>query len=88
MLDQHYSDVIDTKDFKALLASYPVVVPEKLAEVEEERHSTIPKALRERTPAHLTKTEVQRLVDWKLYVGPLCPAQRDGDIRGSRAFDY
>ena len=61
-------DVINLDDFNGLLVKYKDVVPDKLEELEKQRLEIIPKALAERTDAHLTKTEVQTLLDWKLYV--------------------
>lgn len=63
-------DTISYADFVKLLETYKNVVPTKLEELEEQRLKIIPKALSERTGdgAHLTKAELQTLVDWKLYV--------------------
>jgi hypothetical protein len=51
------------------LSQYPETVPSKLADLEEQRLSTIPTVLAQRRSegqAYLTKTEVATLVDWKL----------------------
>lgn len=81
MLEQHYSETISDADFAAILQSYPDQVPQKLDELEQQRLVSIPKALSERKPAHLTKLEVQTLVDWKLYVESLVMGvPRRGDI--------
>lgn len=68
MLKQHYSENIEPTKFKHLLDSYKDEVPQKLAELEKHRLKIIPEALSERNATHLTKKEVQTLVDWKLYV--------------------
>jgi hypothetical protein len=70
MDDLHSYETITYATFSELLDSYKELVPSKLDELEEQRLVTIPKSLSERTDdAHLKKTEVQKLVDWKLYVG-------------------
>ena len=62
-------DRIAGSDFEEILLQYPDTVPAKLADLEEQRLSTIPDVLAERRAegqAYLTKTEVATLVDWKL----------------------
>jgi len=62
-------DRIAGSDFEEIISQYADTVPAKLADLEEQRLSTIPKALAERRAegqAYLTKTEVATLVDWKL----------------------
>ena len=69
MASQYAFDRIAGSDFDDILSKYPDTVPAKLADLEEQRLSTIPKALAERRAegqAYLTKTEVATLVDWKL----------------------
>ena len=69
MDDLYDYEKITHEIFSELLGSYKELVPSKLDELEEQRLETIPKALSERADdAHLKKTEVQKLVDWKLYV--------------------
>lgn len=60
--------MISLEEFEALLDKYSEHVPTKLAELEEERLRSIPAALTKRKEASLQKTEVQSLVEWKLYV--------------------
>ena len=69
MGSQHAFDRIAASDFEEILSQYPDTVPAKLADLETQRLSTIPKALAERRAegqAYLTKSEVATLVDWKL----------------------
>ena len=68
MLEKYYIETISAEDFDAVLKTYDDQVPEKLHKLEDQRLHIISKALSERKPAYLTKTEVQTLVDWKLYV--------------------
>ncbi|KAF1347812.1 hypothetical protein BDV97DRAFT_370702 [Delphinella strobiligena] len=74
MLKQHYSENIEPTKFKHLLDSYKDEVPQKLAELEKHRLKIIPEALSERNATHLTKKEVQTLVDWKLHHGTFRPS--------------
>jgi hypothetical protein len=69
MGSQHAIDRIAGSDFEEILSQYPETVPAKLADLEEQRLSTIPDALAKRRAegrAYLTKAEVATLVDWKL----------------------
>ena len=62
-------DHISGSDFDDILSQYPETVPVKLADLEEQRFSTIPTLLSDRRKedqAYLTKAEVATLVDWKL----------------------
>lgn len=69
MDETHNYETITYKTFSELLDSYKELVPSKLDELEKQRLEIIPKSLSERTDdAHLKKPEVQKLVDWKLYV--------------------
>jgi hypothetical protein len=69
MDDLHSYETITHATFSELLDSYKELVPSKLDELEEQRLEIIPKSLSERADdAHLKKIEVQKLVDWKLYV--------------------
>lgn len=66
MDQQHAFGNINVSTFDGLLQQYPNVVPEKVAVLEEQRLNVIPKAVKEREPAFLTKPELVTLVDWKL----------------------
>jgi len=69
MGSQYAIDRITGSDFEEILSQYPDTVPTKLADLEEQRLSTIPNALATRRAegqAYLTKAEVATLVDWKL----------------------
>jgi hypothetical protein len=69
MSSQHAFDRITDTEFEGILSQYPDVVPSKLADLEEQRFSTIPDVLAKRRAegqAYLTKAEVATLVDWKL----------------------
>jgi len=59
-------DDIDASTFNEVLEQYPTVVPEKLADLEEQRLNIIPNALKERDPPFLTMAELTVLMDWKL----------------------
>jgi hypothetical protein len=68
-MSQYAFDRISKDDFEHILAQYPKTVPPKLADLEEQRLSTIPAKLKEREAkgnAHLTKIQLATLVDWKL----------------------
>ena len=68
-MSQYAFDRISKDDFEQILAQYPKTVPSKLADLEEQRLSTIPAKLKERKAkgnAYLTKGELATLVDWKL----------------------
>lgn len=68
-MSQYAFDHISKDDFEQILAQYPETVPAKLADLEEQRLSTIPAKLKERKArgnTYLTKSEVATLVDWKL----------------------
>jgi hypothetical protein len=65
-------EAITAADFDACLDRYDEVVSDKLRELDEFRFVTIPAELKKRRNAKggawLAKEEVQKLVDWKLYV--------------------
>lgn len=68
-------DTIHQDTFNAILSRYPFLVPERLKELDTLRYDTIPSALAERRATHsdadqgsLTKQELEKLVEWKLYV--------------------
>jgi len=66
----HYAfESITLDTFNEVVDQYQHVVPEKLADLEEQRFQIIPSTLTERISEgvfHLTKDEVVTLVDWKL----------------------
>lgn len=61
---------ISKEAFNAVLARYPSTVPENLRELDALRYDTIPATVtsRNKKGAYLTKDEVEKLVEWKLYV--------------------
>ncbi|KAF2441427.1 hypothetical protein P171DRAFT_434128 [Karstenula rhodostoma CBS 690.94] len=63
---------ISQETFNATLSRYPSTVPEKLRELDVLRYDTIPTtvASRAKEGAYLAKDEVEKLVEWKLYVNP------------------
>ena len=66
-------EIIDSTAFDELLGMYPSVVPEKLSELDEQRYDIIPGSIKKQTGStSLTKAQVAKLVDWKLYVCMLC----------------
>lgn len=75
-MEQHYHfDTISPEVFDNLLGQYPKVVPEKLAELEEQRLRIIPQSVRSRRPeAYFTKDELVTLMDWKLAHGVFRPS--------------
>ncbi|KAK3114984.1 hypothetical protein LTR53_006113 [Teratosphaeriaceae sp. CCFEE 6253] len=62
---------IDLATFQTLLAEYPRYLPNtsSLADLEQQRLNTIPRAVRSRDPQHVTKSELVLLMDWKLAHG-------------------
>ena len=61
---------IPKESFLKILARYPSAAPEKLRDLDVLRYDTIPATLAQRAKdndAHLTKEEVEKLVEWKLY---------------------
>ncbi|KAI4950693.1 hypothetical protein J4E91_004578 [Alternaria rosae] len=61
--------------FKDVLSRYPAMVPEKLRDLDAQRYDIIRKAIaaQEESEKHLTKDQVVKLVEWKLYVVPFEP---------------
>lgn len=53
-----------------VLARYPAMVPEKLRDLDVQRYDGIAAAVanRQDSAKHLTKAEVEKLVEWKLSV--------------------
>ena len=66
---------INYSTFQLHLHSYEAHVPEKIHGLEEIRLKEIPETLDQRkkdSDAFLEKTEVTALVEWKLFVFPIC----------------
>jgi hypothetical protein len=68
-------DSISHATFKKVLKRYPSTVPDKLRELDTLRYETIPgavanRAAEEKGGAYLKAEEVEKLVEWKLYVCP------------------
>jgi hypothetical protein len=61
---------ITLESFNGILARYENTVPERLHDLDSQRYSSIPAALAKRTTGegapHLSKPEVEKLVEWKL----------------------
>ena len=59
---------ISPASFREVLARYPATAPEKLRDLDAQRYDIIPNAIAGRDPSnkHLTKAEVEKLVEWKL----------------------
>jgi len=66
MESKHTFGEIDAPTFGELLQQYASFVPEKLADLEQQRLHVIPEALKARDLAFLTKSELATLMDWKL----------------------
>ena len=62
-------NTITLTTFKDVLSRYSATVPEKLRDLDTQRYDAIPTAIaaREASNKHLTKYEVEKLVEWKLY---------------------
>jgi hypothetical protein len=58
--------------FRDVSLRYPAMVPEKLRDLDAQRYDTIPAAVaaQEEGEKHLTKDQVEKLVEWKLYALP------------------
>ena len=63
-------NAITLATFKDVLSRYSATVPEKLRDLDTQRYDAIPTAVaaREASNRHLTKEEVEKLVEWKLCV--------------------
>lgn len=61
---------ISLTSFHKVLACYPTTAPEKLRDLDAHRYDVIPSAVASRNGSnkHLTKPEVEKLVEWKLFV--------------------
>ena len=69
MANEYAAESIDKSTFNTLLDQYQDVVPQKLAELENQRLSMIPSTLGTRRSdgkPYLFKDEVVTLIDWKL----------------------
>ncbi|KAG9190762.1 hypothetical protein G6011_08850 [Alternaria panax] len=62
--------------FRDILSRYPAMVPEKLRDLDAQRYDVIPAAVAaiEESEKHLTKDQVEKLVEWKLKHGTFRPA--------------
>lgn len=62
-------NTITLSTFKEVLARYHATVPEKLRDLDAQRYDTIPAAVasRDESDKQLTKEEIEKLVEWKLY---------------------
>jgi hypothetical protein len=67
-MPSHNITSITLPAFNAVLARYPAAVPDSLRALDTQRYVTIPAAVAARVDAHLSKEEVIKLVEWKLYV--------------------
>ncbi|EUC43064.1 hypothetical protein COCMIDRAFT_101891 [Bipolaris oryzae ATCC 44560] len=67
---------INLTSFHKILACYPATAPEKLRDLDAQRYDVIPLAVASRNGSnkHLTKPEVEKLVEWKLKHGTFRPA--------------
>ncbi|EUC33635.1 hypothetical protein COCCADRAFT_95513 [Bipolaris zeicola 26-R-13] len=67
---------ISLASFHRLLACYPATAPQKLRDLDAQRYDVIPSAVASRNGSkkHLTKPEVEKLVEWKLKHGTFRPA--------------
>jgi hypothetical protein len=69
-MPSHHMNKISLASFREVLARYPITAPEKLRELDAQRYDVIPAAVasRDESNKHLTKIEVEKLVEWKLFV--------------------
>lgn len=58
---------ISLSSINEVLSRYPVTAPEKLKGLDILRYDTIPSDVAAKDVPHLTKDEVETLVEWKLY---------------------
>jgi hypothetical protein len=67
-MPSHHINKITQATFKDVLSRYTPAVPDKLHDLDALRYDTIPTAVakREADDRHLTKDEVEKLVEWKL----------------------
>jgi hypothetical protein len=70
-------NTITPDEFNNILAQYPSIIPDKLADLDRERYKTIPGRLEADADApSLSKDEVATLVEWKLTHGKFRPTLR------------
>ncbi|KAH5165776.1 hypothetical protein HBI73_034400 [Parastagonospora nodorum] len=74
-MSSHHITKITQTTFKDVLSRYKPAVPEKLHDLDALRYDTIPTAVAKRKAddRHLTKDEVEKLVEWKLKHGTFRP---------------
>jgi hypothetical protein len=66
-MPSHHITKITLPTFNSVLSRYTSAVPEKLHELDTLRYDTIPAAVAiQLGKLHLTKSEVEPLVEWKL----------------------
>lgn len=64
-----YFNKISLLAFNKTLSRYPSTAPSALTDLDKSRYETIPvKVTKAKTEAHLLKADVEKLVEWKLYV--------------------
>jgi hypothetical protein len=66
-MPSHHINKITLKVFNSVLSRYTPAVPENLHDLDALRYDTIPAAVAKRPgKLHVTKNEVEKLVEWKL----------------------
>ncbi|KAL1797502.1 hypothetical protein ACET3X_004108 [Alternaria dauci] len=67
---------ITLNTFKDVLSRYPAMVPDKLRDLDAQRYDIIPAAVAamNESEKHLTKDQVEKIVEWKLKHGTFRPA--------------
>ncbi len=73
MADSVLFDAISLDTFQGILARYQEKIPDTLQDLETQRLVVIPEALKSRSPQHITKTELETLMRWKLAHGKSRP---------------
>lgn len=56
--------------FNAALSRYPNTAPTNLKDLDDLRYTSIPTKLAQSSEKSLQKSDVEKLVEWKLYVSP------------------
>jgi hypothetical protein len=71
-MPSHHIKTISQSTFDTVLSRYAATVPSNLRDLDALRYDTIPAAVANRPveTRHLTKIEVEQLVEWKLYASP------------------
>jgi hypothetical protein len=71
-MPSYHISTISLDTFNDVLARYPSAAPENLRDLDTQRYDTIPAAFAHRVASieenYLLKEEVEKLVEWKLYV--------------------